>query len=197
MAKMNQIFEELNKMKVIFKIIITKEFKLTCSYKNKTNGNFTSVVSDVIPSILFNVNTIDICVEKEQAIHFLQQWFENPADYFTYSIHFQNKSYELLPEVLFAIIIYDYKKKVERNYIIETAEIQIPMNIPKIIQRIKISLDALGLKGIPLSTKKIDYDYSQQGEYLEELLIKKKEIDSFRFMITRAVKLEPNAQKEL
>ena len=112
-------------MKVIIKI--NSEYKLNCSIVDK-EGNERIIQDDINPCLIFNLNTID----------FIKQWIEKPEEFKTYTVEYQNKSYELLPEVLFAIIIYDYKKKIEKEYIIENTEIQIPNNNSKIMGRIKI-----------------------------------------------------------
>ena len=124
-------------MKVDFKIIISKEYKLKITILNE-EGEETIIVEEVTPCIRFNTHTIDICEEGEGAISFMKNWIENPEEYSTYSIQYQNKQFNLLPEVLFAIIINEFKKKVERKIIIKATEIQIPADNEKILKRIKI-----------------------------------------------------------
>ena len=53
--------------------------------------------------------------DGENVIHLVQLWMDNSDDYSTYSIQFQNKSYKLLPEVLFALVVNEIKKKIERD----------------------------------------------------------------------------------
>ena len=151
-------------MKIIFKIEITREYKLIYSLISKENQEIIQQ-EEVTPCILFKKNTIELFQESDKAIHFMQPWLDNPDNFNTYGIEFQNKSYELLPEVVFAIIINEMKKKVEKEYIIEQTEIQLPSDNSKALQRIKISLDSLGLRGILFND--FTFDYTHQGEFLE------------------------------
>ena len=159
-------------MKIKFKIENTQKYKLNYSLISTENQEIIQQ-EEVRPCILFNKNTIELFQESDKAIHFMQPWLDNPENFNTYSIDFQNKTYNLLPEVLFGIVIDEIKKKVEREFIIEQTEIQIPSDNSKALERMKISLDSIGLNGIELKDKEISYDYSQQGEFLEEILEKK------------------------
>ena len=183
-------------MKIKFKIKITEEYNLNISIINQQEIEL--FIEDVIPCISFNENTIKICEEYKQAIHFIQKWFENPEEYVTYPILFQNKNFDLLPEVLFAIIINDFKKKIEKEYIIENTEIELPTDNSTILQRIKISLQAINLKGIEITeNEEISYDYSLQGEMLQELLVKKQIIDEYNKMLNNAKVIYPEANDKL
>ena len=66
-------------------------------------------------------------------------------------------------------------------YIIEKTllELELPslINHQKIIERMKISLQAINLKGIEINEEEITYDYSQQGNQLIELLQKQEEYE--------------------
>ena len=180
-------------MKIIFKITITKNYKLTISIIQE--GKEEIIQQEVSPCITFNTNTIDLFQENDRAIYFLQSWIEKPDDYRSYSIQFQNKSYELLPEVLFAIVIDEIKKKVEKEFIVDETLVEIPSRDYVVIERIKTSLESVGLKNIFINP--LTYDYSEQGEFLQDILEKKVNIESFKLMIERAKEIEPNAQKEL
>ena len=78
-------------MKIKFQIKITKDFKLQYSIINKENKE-TILTKEINPTIKFNRNTIDISTEDQNSIHFIQKWIENPEDFNTYSIEFQNKT---------------------------------------------------------------------------------------------------------
>ena len=125
--------------KVNLKISITKEYKVVYSVVSKRK---ILLQSEVTPCITFNSNTIEVSEEHPNTIHFIQNWIENPNDYRTYKIMYQGKEYELLPEVLFAIVVNEFKKKVEREYIIARTKIQLPSDNSKALQRVKISLQA-------------------------------------------------------
>ena len=161
----------------IFKIIITQEYKLKLSLIDQEEKE-TVLQSDFTPLISFDNNHISFQQENQNAIDFMTKWIENPEEYSCYTIHFHNKQFDLLPEVLFALIINEYKKKIEREFIIENTIIEIPINNSRILQRIKISLQANNFKGIEIAyEEEIPYEYSQQGEYLEEIIEKKEEND--------------------
>ena len=118
-------------MKVNLKIQINENYHLQCSILNKKGKEIIIKLSnssqkEYIPCITFNTNTIDICKHSEISINFIKQWFDNPNDYTMYTVVFQNKTYQLLPEVLFAIIINEFKKVVEKEFIIQNTQIQIP-----------------------------------------------------------------------
>ena len=98
-------------MNAILKIKITDNFKLLYSIISKANQEIIHQ-EEIIPCILFKSNSIEIGVEDEQTIHFMQKWIEEPDDYKTYSIEFIKNSYDLLPEVLFSIVVNEIRKKV-------------------------------------------------------------------------------------
>ena len=64
---------------------------------------------------VFSAN-VHISKDSEKSIHFMKHWFENPNDYSPFNITFQNKEYDLINEMLFALIINEFKKKVEKDY---------------------------------------------------------------------------------
>ena len=151
-------------MNVTIKITITKEYKLIIQIDSKETKE-----EEINPCISFNGNFIEIGRENEKTIHFIKEWIENPEEYKMYSVLFQGKEYSLLAEELFAIIISEYKKRLEKEYIIENTILEIPTDNKKALQRIKISLNALGLRGMEIE-EEISYDYTEQGENLEEIL---------------------------
>ena len=187
-------------MKVNFKINITADFQLLCSILDEQNQK--KIIVQTPPSITFNSNTINICKEEkeeeaQQKIYFMKKWVENPDDYSTYPIVFQAKTYELLPEVLFAIIINEIKKKIEKECIIQTTIIELPINDPKVLQRIKISLQGIKLNGIVISEdEEIHYDYQQQDYYLQEIIEKKNELDCFQQMLNKAKELSKTEEEK-
>ena len=78
-------------MNVSVKIIITKDYKLQIQ--------IDSIYKEEIePCISFNGNFILIGQEKENSIHFMKEWIENPEDYTMYPVKYQGKEYQVLPE---------------------------------------------------------------------------------------------------
>ena len=155
-------------MKVTFKIIITQEYKLNIS-----------IIDELHHETIIQENN------KPNSIDFMKHWIENPDDFKTYPIHYQNKQYELLPEVFFAIIINEFKNKVEKEYIITNTEIQIPSKNSKTLQRINVSLDSIGLINLS-EDEELLYDYTTQGEYLKEIIDNNQILQQYSRMIERA-----------
>ena len=189
-------------MKVTLKIRITKQYKLQIKIVySKIKEKFVSLSEDneeIDPCICFNGNFITIGKENDKTIHFIKQWIENPNEFPLYSVMFQGKEYQLLAEVLFAIIINEFKQRIEREYIFQKTIVEIPSKIKTIKQRIKISLDALGLRGMELEEEDdIAIDYTKQGEYLEEILEKKELIEKQKRMIERAKEINPTMKDKL
>ena len=188
-------------MNITFIITITDTYKLKCSIINdKEQEIFITLKNkqeEYIPCITFNNNTISLCQEEENRIEFMQQWIKNPEEFITYPVHFQNKDYSLLSEVLFSIIITEFKQIIERNYIINETVVQIPTNHCQCVERIKISLQTIGLNNLTIIPNLIDYDYGEQGDFLFELLEKKKTIDEYQRKIERAKEIDSALEEKL
>ena len=96
----------------------------------------------------YDENKIFVCKNNEKTIHFVQKWIENPEDYTEQQIKFQNKEFKLLPEVLFAIIISEFKNTIEKKFLINDTIVEIPSTNHHIAERMKISLESIGLENI-------------------------------------------------
>ena len=132
-----------------------------------------------------------------ESIDFIMNWLEKPEDYSLLNYQFQNTNYQVLPEVIFALIVYDIKKSIERNYIIENTIIELPRENKKILQRIKISLQAINLNGIQIDKNEIiEYDYTQQGEVSQRIIEKKEMYNEYQRMINRAFELQPTEEQK-
>ena len=169
---------------VDFKIIITKNYKLQCSTidSNNTETNINiqnNKTKEYLPSISFGNLFISICQdENDKTIEFIQKWIENPEDYTEQQIKFQNKEFKLLPEVLFAIIISEFKNTIEKKFLINDTIVEIPSRDSLLSERIRISLQSIGLKNIFINPN--SYDYTKQEEQLNELLEMKKKGDEYK-----------------
>ena len=179
-----------------FKILITKEYLLQCSIidleKNETIIKLTQIHSEsnfYTPSIHFENNFIKVCEVNDKSIHFMKQWVENPGELIVHTIQFQNKEYQILHEVLFGIIINEFKQIIEKEYIIENTVIDIPSNNCILSERIITSLEAIGLKNIEVRMEENSINFENQGELLSELLEKKLDIEKKQRMIERAKQL--------
>ena len=183
------------------KIIITEEYKiqliLISTEGKETIFELKRNIQEYIPCIRFEVNEIIVCEENENAIYFFEEWITKPNIMKLFTISFQQKEYEVLPEVLFALIINQFKKKMEKKYIIGKTTIENQSPKKTISNRIRISLQAIGLKINRLNTN-TDYDYSVQGTILQEILEKQEEHETFKGMMDRAKKTaSQEVKKEL
>ena len=69
-------------------------------------------------TIQFDGNDISYCQKKESnknEITFMNDLMNNSFDYKEYTICYQGKEYNVIAEVLLALIINEFKKKIERN----------------------------------------------------------------------------------
>ena len=105
-----------------FKIRINEQYKLQVSYidseKQETIIQLNNNKQDwYSPIVSFRDNKITVCSEeKEDAIHFIEEFFTNPQSFKLYPIHFQGKNYEIIAEVLFALIINEFKQIVDWQF---------------------------------------------------------------------------------
>ena len=67
-------------------------------------------------SIQFDMNEIIFGNQSENSINFMKEWIEQPSEYKEYKITYQNKEYSVISEVLFALFIDQFKKKIEKFY---------------------------------------------------------------------------------
>ena len=104
---------------------------ISCQEKNETKDLLIQLENnnkEKYPLCLqFQNNLISVCEEKENTIKFIYDLIENPAEFIFYQIHFQNKEYLIIAEVVFTIIINEFKQQIEKNFIIENTHIQIPI----------------------------------------------------------------------
>ena len=107
----------------IFSITIDINYKLICSLI-KSDTKEENVIQlkenqeEYIPRISFNGSKIIICKETEDSIHFIKELLEEPEDFKFYSIRYNNKEYQVIGEVLFALIINEFKEIVEKEFIL-------------------------------------------------------------------------------
>ena len=171
------------KQQVDFKIIISKQFTLKCFIIDSENNQTPITIGnnqkeEYIPTISFYNKRIIVCEEKQpNSIHFIQQWIEKPEDCSKYMIHFNNSEYHILPEVLFAIIISEFKNTMKNKYIINDVIVEIPSRDCVISERIKTSLESIGFKDIYINSFEIDY--TGQEEQMKELMELKRNEDKY------------------
>ena len=144
---------------------------------------------DFIPiTIAFDMNEIIIGKETPNSIAFMKEWIDHPEIYKEYQIHYQNKEYNVIAELLFALIINEFKKKIEKEFIIDKTKFTLPTQNKEFFNRFKISLDSIGLKGIQFDDS--EYSYEKQGDLLDILIEKNDEYDKFKSIILNRTTLQ-------
>ena len=125
-------------------INITEQYQLQCIITdeketehiiklNNQNDNYLPI------TIAFDMNEIIIGKETTNSISFMKEWIDHPEIFKEYQIYYQNKEYTVIAELLFALIINEFKKKIEKDYIIDETVVYIPSHDNRLIQRMKIS----------------------------------------------------------
>ena len=191
------------KKKTQFKIIISNEYELQCfvitpeneqiqiklNREDEENNDFQPI------TIRFDMNEIIIGEDNYEPIEFMRNWIERSEDYDEYEIQFRNKEYHLIPEVLFALIINEYKKVVEKDFIIDQTvfDIQILTN-EMFINRLKISLESIGLNGFMYNIP--EFIYTEQAELLFEIIDEYNQFQKYKRILKRAQQLMSSKKKK-
>ena len=156
-------------------------------------------------TIEFNNNEIIICqkeIHDNTITGFMEQLFKEPTQYNKYTINYQNKEYQVLPETLLALIIYEFKKKIDKQGIINKVEININNENKEILHRIKSSLININ---IPNEFTPIDNymirpreDFYVDEEYIVyEILENHHKYNKFVFEIERSKQIMKTTNKQL
>ena len=115
------------------------------------------------------MNEIEIMKQQKNSIDFMKEWIEQPEIFKEYIIHYQNKEYSVIAEVLFALLMYQIKKKIEKDYIIAETIYELPTENKFFINRFTISLESIGFKGIEVEENEYKA-YKIQGDNLHEII---------------------------
>ena len=118
------------KQKIVLTITFTQNNKLQISYTNTLKEEkiiqFDHNKQEEYPvTISFDNNKITVCEENENSIHFIDDLMQQPENYKMYNIEFQGKSYSVIAEVLFALIINSFAEEVEKEHDIENEKLNI------------------------------------------------------------------------
>ena len=70
----------------------------------------------------------DICQYRERGIYPIKYIIENPTEFKEYKIEYKNKEYSLIFEVVFGLLIDEFKKNIEKDFIIKETYIEIETN---------------------------------------------------------------------
>ena len=159
-----------------FKIEINDQYTMKCTIASQKSKEVITlddkdVNKENIPiTIQFKMNEIIVCQKNSMnnSIEFMKDWIDNPNDYKYYQITYQNKSYSVIAEVLFGLIIYQYKSKIEKEYIIDNVTIKLQHSDLVLEKRMKISMESIGFTDIIFTSKLCDYQ--EQGEIMNDIL---------------------------
>ena len=185
---------------------IIEEEKIKClltssKYKNHIMKLPNQQNDYLLLTLLFEMNEIIIGNETTNSIHFMKDIINNPDEYKEYQIQYKEKHYSLFAEVLFALIIYQFKRILEKEWIIDCVKLDTQcISNTKSIERLYISLEALQL---PIKTKEyqindthLQLQYQQQGELLNEIIELFEEYQKGKYLLERAESLQSNNQKK-
>ena len=156
-------------------IVIDKKETKHIIKLNNQNDNYLPI------RIAFDMNEIIIGKETPNSIDFMKEWIDHPEIFKEYRIRYQNKEYNVISELLFALIINEFKKKIEKDFIIDEIKFTLPTENKEFVNRFKISLDSIDLKGIEFDDS--EYNYQNQGDLLENLIEKIDEYNKFKSII--------------
>ena len=195
--KKQQIKENNDKRRSVFIIEINDKNEIKCIIEDdngkQNNIKLSNQRNNYLPiTISFTMNQIIIGEENENTIYFMNDLLDHQEEFIYYTIEYQEKEYSLIGEVLFSIIINEFKKIIEKKYIISKTEIIVPSMNNLFINRIKTALKAIGLKGIEIPDeldKENELLYRKQGDILFELLEKYSDYLKQKSMLERAQKI--------
>ena len=162
---MGNFISTTNKLQRTFKILITNKYNIQ-SFLIDSQGNETLIE-----------------IKEENINNILKDLFQNPNEYKTFPFEYVNKQYELINEVFIALVLYQYKKKIDQSFVITKTILLLPFDNKIIRNRISIALQSIGLKDIEIDESLIQFDYTKQGEYLEEIIKIKEEYERYQQMI--------------
>ena len=136
-------------MHCLFQLHISEQNIIQCSIKNFDTNTEEIITLDIEENttqhqypinIEFQTNDILFCQNRNETenntnnsnnsniIEFMNEWKQFPNDYKKYQFTFQGIETEAIAEVLFALIINEFKNKITKEYIIDSTIIQIPIN---------------------------------------------------------------------
>ena len=127
------------------KITISDAYKLQCNYiDSKKEETIIQIHNKKEQEYLLSSSLID----NKSSIEFAQDLITNPQDFKLYNIELYGKEYSVIAEVLFALIISEFKEQIEKEYIIDKTIVELPVNNLKVNARIITALNAIGLQQI-------------------------------------------------
>ena len=112
---------------------------------------------------------------EQKKIHntFIQDIINNPTEYQIYHIQYNNQTYQVYGELLFAFYIIQFKRIIEKNGIIKETEIELTENhkgLNLIMKRLHRSLYYASLPNNAQSKAKVILDHEEEYKNLESVV---------------------------
>ena len=150
---------------ISFIITITQDYQLKCSYID-TNNKETIIELHNQENMFHSIN---LTFENNNNYNFIHDLMNEPNDFKLYRVYLQGKEYSVISEVLFALLMYEFKRQIEKEFIINKTIIHLPVKNAILNSRIVTSLEAVCFKNIQINyiCKPIDFDYTEQSDILE------------------------------
>ena len=175
------------------KIIISKELKLKCVLANDETSEvirFKDNRDEYKPSISINGNKMLFCEDEHKPIYFMEDWYSETNQYRRYPLNYLGKEYSVSIPVLFALIVNEFKKKVEKKNIISCVHSQFYLRKNQtVINGMYVAFKALGFKEIDLDDVEEEKPFMNDGEIIKEILERKDCFERYQRMISRAIVL--------
>ena len=101
--------------------------------------------------MICNISSQAIDETKIQHVNYMKEFLQNPNEQKRYTIQTQqNESVEMLPEILFAHLINQLKKELQRKFIIKKFIIDIPSESYTVIKKLKEALFSIGIEKVSI-----------------------------------------------
>ena len=186
-----------------FYIEITNEHQLKCSYLPQEENEETNKIIiqltqniDFYPiTISFENNKPIICQERENNISFFNDLNQTSNEFKEYKINIRNKEYSFIAEILFGFIVKEFKKQIDKEWIIDETIVSVSNKDHRFAERIMNSLEIIGFKNIHLES--FTYDYSEQIERFEEVNQEIEEYNKYSKQLERAKEIVSEEKKKL
>ena len=101
---------------VQFKIVINKEYAIKCSY---IDSNKKEIIIQLHNKNKQEYQLSSSLIDNRSSFEFGEELFINPHDFKLYDIELYGKEYSVIAEVLFALIINEFKEQIEKNLLLK------------------------------------------------------------------------------
>ena len=179
------------------------QYKFKCVFENRETVETLRVIDrqdEYFLSLAVDGNKLIFCEEKEgnNAISFMQDWFKKSEENIKYPITYLGTEYSLSAPAIFGIIINEFKKKIDKKYIIDSVNVQFYIKKNKIVNNgMNAIFKALGIQNNDLEfLEEENFDYSEDMKIMKEILEKKKIYEGYQKMFSRAIVLAASDEEK-